>query len=372
MASVLTNVASNLAGSSAARKRPTVCLTMIVRDEAHCVLRLLESCRGVIRFVRCVDTGSTDDTCEKIRRWCADAGVDCVVEERAWVDFSTNRNQALALARACPASHLLLLDADEVLNIHWSRFGQFFDALGSITGHALCIPMMMGNQVIPRVNLVRNIDGWAYKYRIHEEIFLNGELPHDFTMIRDLKDWKAGPHITTAQDGARSRDIGAKFTKDIQTLRAAWEEEGEPRYLFFLAQTMFQKGRLDRRSDVMYWVEVRDLYDQFVRVASGVNRYVAALTSARLTEALEDDGAKIVKAYLAVHAMDPGRPEALGSAAIFCEEQKEWALALDLADAVEKCRGSNNLAFLETHWYAWAAGAAQRARQELEKIEVSA
>ena len=51
------------------------------------------------------------------------------------------------------------------------------------------------------------------------------------------------------------------------------------------------------------------------------------------------------------HKIDTLRPEALGSAAAFAMAHGAKDLARDLAGAVPRCRGSQNFAFLEPHWY---------------------
>jgi len=90
----------------------TICLNMIVKNEAATIRRCLDSVR---RFIDCwviVDTGSTDDT----QRVIADALADLpgTLYERPWRDFGSNRSEALDLARG-RADYLLVIDADEVM-----------------------------------------------------------------------------------------------------------------------------------------------------------------------------------------------------------------------------------------------------------------
>ena len=85
----------------------TICLNMIVRDEAHVIQRCLRALRPVIDSWVIVDTGSIDGTqgavCEAL------VGIPGELYERPWVDFGTNRTQALALAkgRACVQPRIL-------------------------------------------------------------------------------------------------------------------------------------------------------------------------------------------------------------------------------------------------------------------------
>src|SRR6266850_5078965 len=89
----------------------TVCLTMIVKDEAHVIERCIES---VLPFIDCwavVDTGSTDGTQEKIRSLLADLPGELI--ESPWKGFAESRNESLRLAEG-QADYMLVMDADHV------------------------------------------------------------------------------------------------------------------------------------------------------------------------------------------------------------------------------------------------------------------
>ena len=96
-------------------------LVMIVRDEARCLERCLESARAWVDEIVVVDTGSNDATPEIARRLGARVG------RFAWCDdFSAARNAALDLAEA---PWRLVLDADE-----WITAGA--DSLAALRGLA--------------------------------------------------------------------------------------------------------------------------------------------------------------------------------------------------------------------------------------------
>src|SRR4051794_3114791 len=65
----------------------TVCLSMIVKNEAHVIRRCLDSVRSLIDYWIIVDTGSTDGTQDVIRAAMADRPGRLV--ERPWVDFAS-------------------------------------------------------------------------------------------------------------------------------------------------------------------------------------------------------------------------------------------------------------------------------------------
>ena len=64
--------------------RPTICLNMIVKNEAHVIRRCLDSVRPIVDSWVIVDTGSSDGTQEIVRNWFAD--IPGELHERPWRD----------------------------------------------------------------------------------------------------------------------------------------------------------------------------------------------------------------------------------------------------------------------------------------------
>jgi len=80
---------------------------MIVKDEAHCLARCLESVQARVDEIIVVDTGSRDETVSIAKRFGAK------VHHHPWENnFSKHRNQSLAYASG---DWILQLDADEAL-----------------------------------------------------------------------------------------------------------------------------------------------------------------------------------------------------------------------------------------------------------------
>src|SRR5262245_56903347 len=91
----------------------TICLVMIVRNEASVIERCLDSVKPFIDCWVICDTGSTDRTKEIIRESLA--GIPGTMHDVGWQDFGRNRTIALRFARG-KADYHLLLDADMTLN----------------------------------------------------------------------------------------------------------------------------------------------------------------------------------------------------------------------------------------------------------------
>jgi glycosyltransferase involved in cell wall biosynthesis len=88
--------------------RPTLALSMIVRDAARELAACLASCRSVVNEIRIADTGSTDETVQIAKTFGA------MVTNVPWTnDFAAARNAAL---QGVVSDWILSLDADERLD----------------------------------------------------------------------------------------------------------------------------------------------------------------------------------------------------------------------------------------------------------------
>jgi len=85
---------------------------MIVKDEEADIQRCLDSVAPYIDYWVISDTGSSDNTMQKIQEIMDGHGVPGELHEHKWEDFSTNRNHVIRLARS-KADYLWFMDADD-------------------------------------------------------------------------------------------------------------------------------------------------------------------------------------------------------------------------------------------------------------------
>jgi glycosyltransferase involved in cell wall biosynthesis len=210
-------------------------LTMIVKNEAHCVGRAIRSAAPHVDAAVIVDTGSTDDTLKVIGEITKELGLACHVFKRPWKDFSTNRNEALNLAWTAtahgeqPNPWALLLDADEEL----TTLGTF---PGGRDAHEMWNLWHEGRTRYLRPGLIR-LGRWQYQGKVHEEL-----VPTEpRTYVNAVAE---GSCVVDHWDSARNRSgQHMRAIQDIAMLEQQLEEGvAIPRTLFYLAQSHLEAG----------------------------------------------------------------------------------------------------------------------------------
>ena len=278
-----------------------LCLNMIVRNEAAIIERCLASVAPVISHYVICDTGSTDDTRERIAAFFAAHGVSGEVHELPFVDFGTTRNAALDLARASPGAfgYLLLADADMELEIVDPAFRSRL--------HAAAYRVRQHNGLAYwNARLLRRDVSARYVGATHE--YLSVDAP-----VERLEGIAFADH---ASGSSRAE----KVERDIRLLTADLAAHpADARSMFYLAQTYHDAGR---------HAEARDWYAKRVE-AGGWDEEVwyAMLMHARSGLALGDD-VGFVDGCLSAYEFRPTRAEPLADLARYYRERGQNETAM--------------------------------------------
>jgi len=177
----------------------TVCLNMIVKDEAHVIRRCLDSVKPFIDHWVIVDTGSTDGTQDVIREHMKD--VPGELFERPWKNFGHNRTEALRFAKG-KADYIFIIDADEVFETPAD-----FE-MPELTKDEYLIAHRVGpdGNSFYLSQLLREGMGWRYEGVLHEYITCDAE--HTGEVL-------PGPVTIGFFDSARNQvDQRTKYSRD--------------------------------------------------------------------------------------------------------------------------------------------------------------
>ena len=304
-------------------------LCMIVKNEAHIIHESMECTLPLIDTYCIVDTGSTDDTISKIKEFYNSRGIPGEVHERPWVDFGTNRSQALKLCDG-KMDYILVIDADDLMT--FPKHGKEF-LLEKMKKNPtnFIIDMHQGDLLYSRSQIFKANDGWHYKGVLHEYP-TNGKtydvvhLPPEF--------WMESRRI-----GGRNK-TGDKLIRDIEVLeKGVKDEPTNERYMFYLAQSYRDHGNIPKAIE---WYTKRFEFGGWFE-----ETYVAGLNVARLTNSKE-------WAWKA-HNMNPKRIECLVSYMEYCRCNNKWSQELYAMAkyATSIPMPTDQKLFLETEKYTW-------------------
>jgi glycosyltransferase involved in cell wall biosynthesis len=304
----------------------TICLNMIVRNEAPVIRRCLESVRPLIDCWVIVDTGSTDGTQDIVRDCLRD--VPGELYERPWKDFAHNRSEALGLTRG-RCDYVFSIDADEVLEIA----ADF--VLPELAADSYDLRVFYGGWSYARKQLVRDALPWRYEGVVHEYLACEEARTEAF-----LPGLQTVPH----RDGARARDPET-YRRDARLLEQALAEDPEnARYVFYLAQSYRDADELElalqnymRRAEMGGWAK---------------EVWYSLYQAAQLKERLGHPWPEVEKAYLAAWNYDGARAGPLYRIAMHYQSKGEYRPAHSfLSQAIQvPCPGNDHL-FVEQAIY---------------------
>lgn len=306
--------------------RQTICLNMIVKNEALVIRRCLDSLAGFIDRWVIVDTGSTDGTQQIIRDHLAHLPGELI--ERPWVDFAHNRSEALELARG-RADYVLVIDADEVLSFAPGFSRPMLDR------HAYHFAIRSGGVSYFKIQLVDNSLAWSFQGVLHEFIY-----------SADARTEAVLPGVTTLRfpDGARARDP-LTYRRDALTLeRALLDEPNNARYVFYLAQSYRDAREPDlairwyrKRAELGGWLE--EVWYSLYQIAE-------------IRHQRGDPWPEVLDAYLEAHRAKPDRAGPLYKVGMHYQALQHYTLAhIFLAQAMRIPYPAKDVLFIEQAIY---------------------
>jgi len=220
---------------------PSVCLNMIVKNEAHVIEKTLANLvdkMPQLRYWVISDTGSTDGTQDIIRSFFARKNIPGELFEDPWRDFGFNRTRALEHAFN-KTDFVLVFDADDEICGHVAlpTTGPLADAYHFNFGSEYGVSYT-------RVLLMNNRKQWVYVGVLHELLQCKDpDCRYDFLT--------GNYYVVSGKSGSRSRNPN-KYLEDAQILEKAYEEAKARnddiyvRYTFYCANSYFDCGQNEK------------------------------------------------------------------------------------------------------------------------------
>jgi glycosyltransferase involved in cell wall biosynthesis len=327
----------DLAMSRPVTWRPTICLNMIVKNEAHIIHECLDSVAPFISSWVIVDTGSDDGTPDVIRRHMDGLGLSGELHERPWRNFGHNRSEALRLAQG-HGDYIWVMDADDTL------VGT--PDLSRLSNDVYSLRLRAPGIVFWRPLLFR--DGLPLRYEgvVHE--YLASDTP---CAIEKLE---GDYYIDNRHLGGRNLD-DQKYIRDRDLLLAEVRRNpADPRSVFYLAQTYFC---------LQDWVSSRDYYARRIELGGWDEEVFYSMM--RVAESMAKLGAPwpdVQDAYLKAWEFRQNRAEPLYAIARHYLESQRHALCYQFARlAAEIPYPEQDKLFVDADIYAWRAADDQAA-----------
>jgi len=214
----------------------SICLNMIVKNEAHIIVNTLENILKYVPITYWVisDTGSTDNTIELIKTFFSNKNINGELFEHEWKDFGYNRTKALECAFN-KTDYLLIFDADD------SFHGNFILPPLNKDAYYLMFGGIMSSCEYCRYLLITNRKKWKFIGVLHEYIICE-EANFTSDTIRGQY------YIQSGRTGSRSSDP-LKYEKDAIVLEKAYNQELDIglkcRYGFYCAQSWKDCNNID-------------------------------------------------------------------------------------------------------------------------------
>ena len=318
-----------------------ICLSMIVKNEAHVIERVLTSVLPLIDSWIVVDTGSTDTTREIVQAFFDKHGLPGKLLHFAWTgNFSEARNVALGGVESSGADYGFWIDADEKLHL-----AADFDKQRAFAGRYDSYSINTHHSTIEytRQNIWKTGLDFAWHGPVHE-------------LLMSKKEKTCGllenAYVQVHTDGASWSDVQQKYASHAQTLAAFCAHTPDPRWVFYAAQSYRDAGLF--LESLRWYTRRASMTEGFVE-----ERYMAKCAIARLSDILRHESTIVQQSYLDAHAFDPIRGEAIKGLTQRYMNAGDWATAYIYSKYGLRYNRANpapkRILFLDAQYYAFEA-----------------
>lgn len=315
----------------------TLCLNMIVKNEAHIIQETLDNISHLIDYWVICDTGSTDGTQDLIKSYFKRKGIPGELKQHEWEDFGTNRTKALQECRG-KADYIFVIDADDLI------VGDFqlpkrmtADSYQLIYGQGF---------TYHRTQIFGNHLEWKYVGVLHEyPACVNKTKPSEQVI-------QGKYYMDSRRLGARNQDPD-KYKKDAMVLVKGIDKEMENgdkglagRYAFYAGQSFIDCG--DYENAIKYYQKRVDMGGWFEET------YYSYYKIAMAKKFLQKDEKEVEKAFLDAHNFLPSRAEPLYELALYFRGKNNFQKGYSYALKASKIKfPKDQKLFLFKEFYDW-------------------
>lgn len=309
--------------------KSTICLCMIVKNEAHVIARALRSVKPYIDYWVIADTGSTDNTKEIIEKEMA--GVPGELLDIPFKNYGYNRSEVFKVADT-KADYMLVLDADDEFICKGT--------MPQLTADSYKMNIELGEGGLCTYRQHRLFStrlNWRYRGAVHEYPTASVPWKTDFICYLTIKSYGTG---ATSKDPNKYKEHARMIREDMETN----PDCDIPRSTFYMGQSLFCAG------------EYKDAIPYFrsrTQMGGGSNNneiYYSYYQLGNIAFTLHAVDHAVAN-FLNAHNEDPRRAEPLYKLCLIYRTEKKYNLGYMFGQMALKCKPDNKYMFCEPHLY---------------------
>ena len=313
--------------------KPSLCLNMIVRNEAGRILRCLSSVAPYIKSYSILDTGSTDGTTDIIRAFFDVHNIKGHLHFGEFKNFSQARNEAFVHAR----------DDNGQDGAEWCQFALLMDADMEFMVDAPSVLQKLNPEALSYDMMQKT---WPTSYANRRLLNLSWGSPQPYRGVtHEYLDVPSagmveGVYFLDHADGSNRVN---KAARDIVLLEQGLKDEpGNGRYLYYLANSYRDAGMLDKASE---------LYQIRIGMGGWDEETHSAMMNLGFCEKDQLNFGGFIDAMIQAHNARPQRAEPLYELAKAYRERNQQRAGLIFAKAGVNIKRPNDLLFVNDYVY---------------------
>ena len=278
---------------------------MIVKNESHVILRLLNSVAPIIDYWVIADTGSTDGTQEIIQKFFDEKGIPGQLIHSDWIDnFSYARNKSLKEVEK-HVDYGIWIDADEELIIDST-----FDKEKTLSQdlHSVSVKTIYGKVDYTRKNIWKTGMGFYWDGPIHELLSSKDETVGGLAL---------GLSVVVKAEGSSWGNIREKYLGHAKILQKHAEETNDPRWVFYTAQSY--RDAQEYQSSIDWYNKRAAMKDGFYEEV-----FIAKFMVAKLSEVIGKTKNECTILYQEANSVDSLRGEAIKCLVQMYQRLADW------------------------------------------------
>ena len=299
-------------------------LTQIMKNESHVAHRMLDSIKSIVDGIVVIDTGSTDDSINVVKKWGQDNSIETHVFERPFDNFENSRNESFKRAREL---FLNKNDGHTYYNF-WLDFDEVIELDSTFNKEKIDKDLYMFNTFIGSMAYTRNelcrLDKPFRFYGVCHEFIVCDDKNITSGLLQGLK-------VKVQMDGGSWKgDISAKYLSHAHMLEKYVNDtkRQDPRWIFYVAQSYHDSACVPDNKDENDERLRRSMkfYKERVSVPSGYPEeiFYAQYRIGTIMRAMEEPWNLALNELLKAYSFDPLRGEPIKAIIDYYLAVGEW------------------------------------------------